>query len=81
MPKNSITLNRLLDEKETAELLRVSPKTLQQWRWRKTGPPAVRIGRRACRYRLSDLLAYLETLQVHAGEKAVISKGGDDAAS
>ena len=50
----------LLDEKQAAEYLTVSPGTLSVWR--STGRyslPFVKVGRRV-RYRLSDLDAWLE---------------------
>lgn len=46
--------NRLLTEKEAAELLRISPKTLQRWRHLRTGPEVTKLGR-AVRYHLGIL--------------------------
>ena len=50
---------RLLDQAQAAELLQVSPRTLEGWRCRGGGPRFVRVGRRV-RYRLQDLRAWLD---------------------
>ena len=62
----------LLTPKETAELLRVAPKTLEKWRSKSygpdkiipegglVGPPFVRMGSMV-RYRRRDLLLWLES--------------------
>ena len=42
-----------------ASRLGVTPETLANWRWRGDGPRYVRVGRRV-RYRLADLLDYLD---------------------
>jgi len=59
MHKNS---ERLLDQLEVADILRVSPKTLEYWRWKKCGGPQfVKVGKLA-RYRSSDVDTYIEKL-------------------
>jgi predicted DNA-binding transcriptional regulator AlpA len=50
-------LDRLLDEKEAAQLLSLSPSTVRGWRSRGEGPQFVRF-ERAIRYRRTDLLKY-----------------------
>jgi predicted DNA-binding transcriptional regulator AlpA len=35
----------LATQEEVAEYLRVPPSTLEQWRWRKTGPKWSKVGR------------------------------------
>jgi len=60
----------LLDEKQAAEYLTVSPGTLSVWR--STGRyslPFVKVGRRV-RYRLSDLDAWLEARSRESGATA-----------
>ena len=53
---------RLLDQLEVADILRVSPKTLEYWRWKKCGGPQfVKVGKLA-RYRSSDVDTYIEKL-------------------
>lgn len=48
----------LLTERNVAELLRVSVKTLQGQRWQKVGIPYLKIGR-SVRYRSEDVEQYL----------------------
>jgi excisionase family DNA binding protein len=53
-------VEELLTEKELASLLKVSARTLRAWRDAGEGPPAIKIGRRAIRYRRSDVERWLE---------------------
>lgn len=46
-----------LQQKELAARWRVSPRTLERWRWRKTGPTFIKIGGRVI-YALADVEAY-----------------------
>jgi DNA-binding transcriptional MerR regulator len=48
----------ILDTPDAAELLGISPRTLEDWRWRGIGPPFYKLGRRIVRYRAEDLLAF-----------------------
>jgi len=50
----------LLTEGEAAEYLRLTPRALQAWRYQGKGPQFVKISRRAIRYRLIDLEAFVE---------------------
>ena len=50
----------LLTPTEAAGILRISPRTLQRWRWAGGGPPYHRIGG-LCRYSLADLKAWMST--------------------
>jgi excisionase family DNA binding protein len=52
-------VEELLTEKELAGLLKVSARTLRAWRDAGEGPPALKIGRRAIRYRRSDVEEWL----------------------
>jgi predicted DNA-binding transcriptional regulator AlpA len=52
---------RLLDQMEVAEILAVSHKTLEYWRWKKFGPRYVKLGKLA-RYRECDIQDYIEKL-------------------
>lgn len=49
----------LLSAKEAAGYLRLSPKTLNNWRCKGVGPTVVRVGKRAPRYRVADLEAFI----------------------
>jgi excisionase family DNA binding protein len=53
-------LSRLLTVRELADLLQVPPKTIYTWRYKRMGPPAVRIGR-YLRFRAEDITAWLQT--------------------
>ena len=51
--------NDLLDEKEAAHYLKLAPSTLRNWRVVGRGPSAVRVGKRARRYRVADLERFI----------------------
>jgi predicted DNA-binding transcriptional regulator AlpA len=53
-------VERLVDEVVAAQLLGVSRRTLQGWRWRGGGPRFVRIGIRAVRYEPAELRAWVD---------------------
>jgi len=46
-----------LTQAELAERWRISPRTLEQWRWQGRGPRYLKLGRRVL-YRLSDIEAH-----------------------
>lgn len=48
----------LLKERDAADLLCLSVRTLQSWRVRLAGPPFIQVGR-AVRYRRGDLIAWI----------------------
>ena len=48
---------RFLTEREAANYLRISPKTLARWRFLKQGPRVHKFGG-AVRYKLDDLVAF-----------------------
>jgi hypothetical protein len=61
------TFNPLLTTEQAAKFLQVSPACLE--RYRSTGEvriPVVRIGDRLCRYRMSDLVSFVENHTVDA---------------
>jgi predicted DNA-binding transcriptional regulator AlpA len=53
-------MDRVLNQKEAAKLLGVSPRTLERHRLTGTGPRFARVGGRLIRYRPSDLADYVE---------------------
>lgn len=57
-PRDPKAMDPLLTEDQAAEILRVSPRTLQGWRHRGDGPPFVKLGS-AVRYRRSDLRSFI----------------------
>lgn len=50
--------SRLVDEHVAAEILSLSVRTLRNWRSLGQGPRVRRLGRRAIRYRVGDLLEF-----------------------
>ena len=55
-----------LTQHDLARRWRMSERTLEAWRWRKRGPPYLRIGGKII-YRRSDVLAY-EAAHLRAGD-------------
>lgn len=55
------TEDKLLTRRQAAEVLGFQPQTLARWKWegREDRPPEVRVGRRAVRYRASDLAKWI----------------------
>ncbi|MBA6337389.1 MULTISPECIES: AlpA family transcriptional regulator [unclassified Colwellia] len=51
---------KLLNTKETAEILRVSEAFLERDRWAGARIPFIKVGARAIRYRLQDIESYIE---------------------
>lgn len=48
----------LIREEDAAAFLKFTPRALQDWRKRGSGPPFLRISKRAIRYRRGDLIAW-----------------------
>lgn len=62
-----MTLNHL-NQTELARRWRISPRTLERWRWLGQGPRFLKIGNRIA-YRLEDIEAFeAEQLRVSTGE-------------
>lgn len=62
VPPNAAPINPadLLTEREVADRLNIAVKTVQNWRWKGEGPRAVKLGKRAVRYRRADVEAFIE---------------------
>jgi hypothetical protein len=58
----------LIDEAETAKLLRQKPQTMAAWRCDNRGPEYVKVGRRVF-YRRSSISAFLAACIVSPGAK------------
>lgn len=56
-----MSVEKMLSQQQVAQILGVSTKTLEYWRWKKKGPKFLKIGRLA-RYRESDIIAYIQSL-------------------
>ena len=57
VPRRRSPRTRHLNQVELADRWGLSPRTLENWRWRGEGPPFVKIGRKVV-YRLLDVEAY-----------------------
>jgi predicted DNA-binding transcriptional regulator AlpA len=55
----------LLSEKDVAALLGLSPATLRDWRWQRTGPPYQAITKRCIRYDRAKLEDWIERQTVN----------------
>ncbi|GFO61934.1 hypothetical protein GMST_42590 [Geomonas silvestris] len=69
---DSLFLARLLTQEEVANMLHISPKTLECWRWKNIGPRYVKVGRLA-RYREADILAFILSLVEGGGSLDTIN--------
>jgi predicted DNA-binding transcriptional regulator AlpA len=61
--------SKLLSERDVAELLSISIKTLQAQRYKGVGIPFYRIGR-VVRYREAEVLAFIEAGRVNTNQEA-----------
>jgi len=59
-----MTTHHAVDEKEAANYISVSRRTMQNWRYRGGGPPYIRISHRCVRYLKVDLDAWLEERRI-----------------
>jgi hypothetical protein len=59
----AISAHPLLTETEVAALLRVNTGTLANWRWRRSGPPYLKVGS-TVRYPRTALAAYMQSVTV-----------------
>lgn len=50
----------LITESQAAEFLGISVKTAQGWRFKGEGPQFVKVGKKAIRYQIQDLLDWIE---------------------
>ena len=67
--------NGLLNEKEAAQFLAVKPTTLQQWRHRAKGPAYIKLVGKI-KYRMDDLLRYLDEQLIEHGREADLRRSG-----
>lgn len=58
----------LLDTPEATKFLHMpSPRTLERWRYHRTGPPYIQLNHSRVRYRKSDLIAWLDAHTITPG--------------
>ena len=67
---SELALEALLTDIQVAELLGVQRKTLQQWRYLGKGPKFISISRRCVRYRLRDVIEWLNERVVQSTTEA-----------
>lgn len=65
-----------LDQNGLAERWNMSPRTLEQWRWRGVGPNYLKLGGRVI-YRLPDVEAF-EGARIHASTVGPIASGAEE---
>jgi predicted DNA-binding transcriptional regulator AlpA len=58
--KSVETITTLLNEKQAAQILSLTPRALQAWRVQGRGPKHVRISGACVRYRPEDIQAFIE---------------------
>lgn len=61
MNSKTSVLGKMMDQKQVAEMLGVSVKTLEYWRWKRMGPRFIKLGRLA-RYLEADVLSFVQGL-------------------
>ncbi|HEU0162620.1 MAG TPA: helix-turn-helix domain-containing protein [Rhizomicrobium sp.] len=65
---NSLDPKLVLTTTEAADLMGISPRTLEDWRWKGIGPAFFKLGPRLVRYRLADVEAFtFQTRQLNTG--------------
>ncbi|KAF0218569.1 MAG: hypothetical protein FD174_2869 [Geobacteraceae bacterium] len=63
----AVVQDKLLKQAEVKELLQVSDATLETWRHKGQGPRFCKVGK-SVRYRLSDVMAYIDS-RMHSSTK------------
>ena len=64
---HELGVSALLTPEEVSVLLGISSKTLANWRWRRQGPPYIKLTPRKVRYPVKSLLSWLEENQKYGG--------------
>jgi predicted DNA-binding transcriptional regulator AlpA len=52
---------KFIGPEDLAKWLQISPRTIQQWRARRQGPPYVRVSYKQVRYAVEDVESWLAT--------------------
>ena len=66
---------RHLDQNDLARRWRISPRTLERWRWLMQGPAFLRLGGRVA-YRIEDVEAYEMARRHHTASACDLPHGG-----
>ena len=64
LSKEQMETPRWIEEKRVAELTGIAVQTLRNWRFKRTGPPYFKV-RRSVRYRLDEVIRYMEERRVN----------------
>ena len=64
--------NRLVNETVAGEFLGVTPRAMQAWRYKGGGPVFVKISARCVRYRIVDLMDFIESRLAHNTSESVL---------
>lgn len=64
-----LAMDDFMTEKEVAEFLMVSQRTIQEMRYANRAPPYIQVGARTIRYLRSEFLAWLEKRTVQPKTK------------
>lgn len=65
-PINDIDHHSLINERQAAILLSVTPRALQMWRFLGKGPKFIRISRNCVRYKLKTLQDWISAREVQS---------------
>ena len=60
----------LMRQEDAAQMLGVSPRALEAWRYRGGGPRYIRISGRCIRYRRSDIMTWIAERERHSTSEA-----------
>jgi len=63
-------LMALVGEEEAAKILGLSVQTLRNWRFKRIGPPYLKVGSRSVRYSPEDLYKWLEGQKIQPEAEA-----------
>jgi hypothetical protein len=57
-----------VNDRVAADIMDCSPQTLRNWRFLGKGPPYTKLGGRAVRYSVDDLVAYMERRKIRTAD-------------
>ena len=60
----------LMRQEDAAQMLGVTPRALEAWRYRGGGPRYIRISGRCIRYRRSDIITWIAARERHSTSEA-----------
>lgn len=75
----SSTTDEVMTTEQVAKLLQVVPGTLRRWRFNGEGPPWVKLAPKLCRYRRTEVMAWLAEHETQGGGQRVQQLGSGSA--